>query len=153
MKSRVYLGTVLALICLFGTGCGVLFSGTSEDVQVTSSPPGASVYINGHEMGRTPTVLNLESGRSHYIKVAKRGYHDQSVHLGYSIGAGWVVLDLLGGFVPLVIDAATGGWNQLDRTTVNVTLSEDGDSVEGSEALLVTPPEERAEQIAAVFGL
>jgi hypothetical protein len=30
------------------------------------------------------------------------------------IGVGWVVLDLFGGVIPLVVDLATGNWQSVD---------------------------------------
>jgi len=32
------------------------------------------------------------------------------------------VLDILGGLIPIVIDAATGDWNKLDQDSVNAAL-------------------------------
>ena len=39
-----------------------------------------------------------------------------------TVGASWVILDVLGGLVPIIIDAATGKWNSLDRETCNINL-------------------------------
>ena len=32
-----------------------------------------------------------------------------------SVGVGWVVLDVLAGFVPLVVDLATDNWRRVDE--------------------------------------
>jgi hypothetical protein len=48
----------------------------------------------------------------------------KSQTINHSVGAGWIILDVLGGFVPLIIDAATGSWNQLDNTTVRCSLEQ-----------------------------
>ncbi len=42
----------------------------------------------------------------------KEGYKEASCTLMRSTGAGWVILDILGGLIPVAIDAATGSWNQ-----------------------------------------
>jgi glycerol-3-phosphate acyltransferase PlsY len=38
------------------------------------------------------------------------------------VGAGWVVLDVLGGLIPVIVDAATGDWKKLDQDAVNAVL-------------------------------
>jgi len=38
------------------------------------------------------------------------------------VGAGWVILDILGGLIPVIVDAATGDWHYLDQTNVNAAL-------------------------------
>lgn len=46
--------------------------------------------------------------------------------MSHSVDALWVVLDLVGGafilWVPLIIDAATGGWYKLDNKTLYFQL-------------------------------
>jgi hypothetical protein len=42
--------------------------------------------------------------------------------VNHAIGAGWTVLDVLGGLIPLIVDAATCSWNQLENTTVRCLL-------------------------------
>lgn len=37
-------------------------------------------------------------------------------------GAGWIVLDVLAGLVPIIVDAATGAWYGLDQDNVNAVL-------------------------------
>jgi hypothetical protein len=39
-----------------------------------------------------------------------------------SVGAGWVIIDILGGLLPVIIDAATGDWYSLDQDHVNAAL-------------------------------
>jgi len=55
---------------------------------------------------------------------AARASRAKSQNINHSVGAGWIILDVLGGFVPLIIDAATGSWNQLDNTTVRCSLEQ-----------------------------
>ena len=42
-----------------------------------------------------------------------------------SVGIGWVILDILGGLVPLIVDTATGDWFMLDTEHVNVIMAKD----------------------------
>ena len=118
--------TYLALIagCLsLTTGCGAIFTGTKEQVRINSSPQGAAVKVDGVNRGQTPTEVTLNSDQSHTIQVEKEGYAASTRRITSSLGAGWLVLDILGGFWPIVIDAATGGWHTLERDIITVNLS------------------------------
>ena len=52
------------------------------------------------------------------------GYESITRVVNTKVGAGWIVLDVLGGLIPVVIDAATGNWNKLDQDAVNAVLEE-----------------------------
>ena len=38
---------------------------------------------------------------------------------------GWIILDLLGGLISIIVDAATGDWFMLNSDHVHITLQED----------------------------
>lgn len=115
--------TLILLGAFLLSGCATLFKGTTEEVQ-TNSNPSSEVYVNGSYRGDTPVRLNLKSDKEYDIKFEREGYETKTVHIGNSVGAGWVVLDVLGGLVPVVVDAATGAWYNLDQESVNATLEE-----------------------------
>ncbi len=49
--------------------------GTLGSIVVTSDPPGASVRLDGEEMGSTPTVIEkIPLGEKHEVRVEKKGY-------------------------------------------------------------------------------
>ncbi|MCZ2846084.1 MAG: hypothetical protein O2U61_06290, partial [Candidatus Bathyarchaeota archaeon] len=50
------------------------------------------------------------------------GYKPKSVQINNKVGAGWVVLDIVLGLVPVVIDAATGAWYSLDQKNIDAVL-------------------------------
>ncbi|MCX7788735.1 MAG: PEGA domain-containing protein [Spirochaetes bacterium] len=111
---------VLALVSF--TGCATLFKGTSQKVGYSSEPMGAKVYVNGQLMGTTPFEMEMKANRTYTIEFRKEGYENKTVVLNNSIGAGWIILDMLGGFIPVIIDAATGAWYSLDQDHVNAAL-------------------------------
>lgn len=102
--------------------CATVFKGTSEDVYFNSDPTGTQVYINGQYMGRTPVNLKLESKKSYNIEFKKEGYITKSYTITNHVGAGWVILDVIFGLVPVIVDAATGAWFKLDQDNVNLVL-------------------------------
>jgi hypothetical protein len=45
--------------------------------------------------------------------------------LSNSLGAGYVIFDILGGLVPVIIDAATGSWYVLDQDNIYMSLEKE----------------------------
>ncbi|MCX2837805.1 PEGA domain-containing protein [Salinimicrobium sp. MT39] len=104
------------------TSCATLFGKKSHPLALSSEPDGAEVYVNGFKMGVTPVELNLKADKSYTIEFRKNGFDSVTRVVNTKVGAGWVVLDVLGGVIPVVIDAATGNWNKLDQDAVNAAL-------------------------------
>jgi hypothetical protein len=111
---------VLGLIFLF-SGCATLFKGTSEEVSFGSNPLGAEIYIDGKLMGKTPAAFQLITKKTYVIEF-KMGDKKKTINLNNSVGAGWIILDVLGGLVPVVVDAITGAWYSFDMKSVSVDL-------------------------------
>ena len=103
------------------------FKGNHSKVGFTSDPRGAKVYVNGAYMGDTPLRLKLESRHDYTIEFVKDGYKTKAFHLTNHIGAGWVVLDVILGLVPVLVDAVTGSWHDLDQKHVNAVLERQRD--------------------------
>ena len=115
---------VCMILCIgfMASSCALMFKGTSEEVAFQSSPDRAQVYVEGELMGETPLAVKLESKKSYTIVFKAEGYKDRSYHIKNKIGAGWIILDILGGLVPVIIDAATGAWYSLDQKNINAVL-------------------------------
>jgi hypothetical protein len=121
IKSFLILSlTLISFIVL--SGCATLFKGSTEPVNFSSDPSGAKVYVNGSLLGTTPFSLELKSKQNYTIEFRKEGYETKTVLLNNSVGAGWVILDILGGLIPIIIDAATGNWYTLDQENINAYL-------------------------------
>ena len=113
---------LLAACVLVATGCATVFKGSNEKVSFSTEPENASVYVNGMYSGKGAFQQNLASNGTYAVECRRPGFEARSQTINHSVGAGWIILDVLGGFVPLIIDAATGSWNQLDNTTVRCSL-------------------------------
>lgn len=87
-----------------------------------SDPVGAEVYVDGARMGRTPVTLDLGNHRGYVVTFRAEGYDEVACVLSATTGTIWVVLDVLSGLVPVIVDAATGAWKSLDRSACNVVL-------------------------------
>ena len=120
--------TIIALICLLSfliwssLGCASIFKGTSTNIDLSSDPSSAKVYVNGNLMGTTPVKLKLESKRVYQIEFKKEGFETKTFTITNHVGVGWIILDILGGLIPIIVDAATGAWYGLDQSHVNAVL-------------------------------
>jgi hypothetical protein len=64
----------------------------------------------------------LSHRREHVVTFRKAGYKETSCNIGRSVGAVWIVLDVVFGLVPVIIDAATGSWYGSKTKLCSVTL-------------------------------
>lgn len=113
---RVRQFALLPSLCLVAVllGCATLLAG-KDPVQIptATTPAGAEVYLDGNRLGTTPDTVHVERKKSHTLVFKKAGYKDASCVLEKSTGAGWVILDIISGVVPIVIDAVTGDWSKV----------------------------------------
>ena len=112
---------MIALLLIY-SGCATIFSGGKEDISLSSEPSGAKVLINGQNEGVTPITLAFKKGKEYTIEFVKEGYNSKTLRLTYSIGAGWLILDILSGLLGVIIDAATGNWNGFDLNSYRAVL-------------------------------
>ena len=124
MKRLFQAVSVLVVLGVFWSlsGCATILAGKQANVSFSADPEGAQVYVNGSLMGKTPVQLKLENNKDYVIEFREAGYQTKTVFLNKGIGAGWIILDVLFGLVPVIVDAATGDWNFLTTDNVKVAL-------------------------------
>ncbi|MBS1513827.1 MAG: PEGA domain-containing protein [Bacteroidetes bacterium] len=104
------------------SGCATIFSGSSSEIDLSSEPQGAKVLVNGSNEGTTPLKLKLQKGKEYVIEFVKDGFKNKSLRMSYGLGAGWLILDILCGLVGIIVDAASGNWNEFDLSTYKANL-------------------------------
>ncbi len=122
MRRKFIFLALVALLSVSFLGCATLFKAKTRTVDFDSDPKGADIYINGNRMGTTPMPLNLSNLKALTVTFKKEGYEDKTYIINTKAGGGWVVLDCLGGFIPVIIDAVTENWYNLDTDAVKVML-------------------------------
>jgi PEGA domain len=122
MKKLLMFVALIALIASISS-CALIFKGDSQGVFINSNPQGAQILVDGIILGTTPAKISLRTNRSYNITIRLAGRKDQNIVLNNHVGTLWIVLDILGGLFPLVIDAATGAWYEFDTTQLNVDLT------------------------------
>ena len=94
MKRRLALACLIATLC--STGC------VRRSLTVTSNPPGALVYLNGTEVGRTPLTRDFTWYGTYDVTLRKEGYETLKTE-GKVIAPWWqwVPFDLFAELLPL----------------------------------------------------
>jgi hypothetical protein len=110
------------IVLLAASSCATLFKGTTEDVMFSSNPDPAEVWVNGAKLGLTPCTLNLETKKTYSVEFRKEGFATEIRTITNHVGAGWIILDVLGGLVPVIVDAATGAWYSFNQKNVDAVL-------------------------------
>lgn len=123
--KRPFLNKIfLILFVTTFVGCATLFAPKTRPVVLNSNPIGSDVYVNGYKMGSTPLKLELKADKNYTIEFRKKGYENVRRVINTKIASGYIVLDILGGIIPIIIDSRTGAWNKLDQETVDAILVE-----------------------------
>ena len=124
--ERLWFALASSLLALSIVSCATVFKGSTEEVYFNSEPEGALLLVDGSQRGKTPLVLELRSNKTHAVIFKMPGYKPESVTITKSIGGGYLALDVLFGFFPIIVDAATGNWYMLDQDHVHVVLTKEG---------------------------
>ena len=117
--ARAFLSVAAVTLVL---GCATMFANKYPEVSVRSDPVGAGVYINGELAGSTPMKLHLAANKFYTIGFYKEGFEPKTFRLNNHSGGLWIVLDVLSGFWPVIVDLATGAHYELDTTDVSASL-------------------------------
>ncbi|MDD4310827.1 MAG: hypothetical protein PHO32_10630 [Candidatus Cloacimonetes bacterium] len=126
MRTLRIVITVLLLFVL--TSCATLFTGTSENINMTSTPSDATVVVKetgGNEVGRgvTPTMFRLRKNSCYVVEISLEGYKTSKVYINNNDMNGVFFLDFIcGGVLGMAIDYLTGSMWDLKPDSINVTL-------------------------------
>ncbi len=113
---------VTALFIGAMSGCSTIINGTTQDVSVSSDPPGARVTADGNSVGVTPVVLDLKRKDNHIITVSMEGFHTEQIAVTKVLSGAVAGNILAGGLIGWGVDAASGAQYKLKPDTIAVQL-------------------------------
>ncbi len=119
IKITTYLTVVLCAFSL--TSCGALFKGSTQTVSIKSFQQGSTIEVDGQTY-TTPALIELPRNKNYVVTISKEGYETQQVRINRTVSGGIVILDILGGVLPVVVDAVMGTWYNLSPKEINVNL-------------------------------
>jgi hypothetical protein len=103
-------------------GCATIVNGKTQEIAISSVPPGATVLIDGSQTVITPTTVALRRNKDYVFTIMKDGYQTQIVPVT-GVLSGWLVGNIVfGGLIGGGVDAATGAAFTLTPETVTVAL-------------------------------
>lgn len=118
--SSAVLAVMLAASTL--SGCATVFKTKTTAVQVTSTIPGAEVFVNDQQVGVTPTTVQLTAKTDAVISV-HRADKQQTCKMESHAATGWVVADIfLTSGIGLIVDWATHAWNDVKPNNCHVDV-------------------------------
>jgi hypothetical protein len=124
MKYFINLFIVLIVAVLLNS-CATIINGTSQQVNITSTPIEAKVIIDGEELGKTPFIADLKRKDNHIVKIELDGYKTEVITLNGKT-SGWFFGNcLFGGVIGMAVDAITGGMYKLQPEEIKRTLNVD----------------------------
>lgn len=104
------------------TGCATILHGSKQQIGISSTPTGASISVNGQNMGITPMVVKLLRKDTQAIKVEMEGYNPYEIVLTRKVD-GWIAGNIIfGGLIGLIVDAADGAMYKLSPEQVRAEL-------------------------------
>jgi hypothetical protein len=123
MKKRIAQFFVVVLFVRLSIGCATIIHGSSQDINISSAPDQADVWIDGARMGTTPTKVTLKRKNDYLVTVKKEGYKEATVKIEGATSA-WIIGNVIfGGIIGCGIDFITGGAYDLkpERVDFNMT--------------------------------
>lgn len=116
---------------LLAAGCGSIVGGTSQEIQISSTPPGAdcAIYREGLIIGRvnpTPGTATIQKSKKDLVITCTKVQCEPAQTSCTSGVEPWsignILFGLIGGPIGLIIDHSTGAVNKYE-SPVNVTLA------------------------------
>lgn len=140
MIKLIKLSLIVVTFTLLTTGCATIVNGSSQDITINTTPPGANVKIintdDNTEVGKfvTPCVVELDRSAgffqkgSYILEIEKPGFGKKTVNVRGQVD-GWYLVGnfFFGSFLGwLIIDPASGAMWQLKPDKLNIVLTADG---------------------------
>jgi hypothetical protein len=117
--------SIFGLHLFLASGCATILHGSSQDIAIASTPPGASAKLSNGQTFTTPLVVNLKRNESYVVTFEKAGYQTTTASINNSWenwpstvfgNHFWLLLGFLVGFL-------VGGAYELEPKNVNVPLT------------------------------
>lgn len=138
---------VIAIAVLMLSGCATVMDSGPDQVRVDSDPEGATIYMDGVNLGQTPTTVSLNRERSGMMRFEKEGYEELTIQVNKSFN-GWIIGNICFGGAGTIaggaIDVINNNHQKFEDQPVNVTLT----PIEREEASETEARERESESVS-----
>jgi hypothetical protein len=114
----------LAAIFAMGlTGCASIIDGGDQSLSFSSNPEGATVYLNGTAIGKTPVTISAKrQSSSQHLRFTKEGYKDADVQAASTMNPWFLGNIITGGVLGSTTDGLSGAAFEYEQSSYMVTL-------------------------------
>jgi hypothetical protein len=123
MKQQFSKILVVFICARLAIGCASIIHGTTQDINISSAPDQAEIWIDGAKMGSTPTKITLKRKDNYLVTIKKEGYKEATMKIEGTASA-WLIGNIIfGGIIGCGIDLITGGAYDLKPEYVDINLT------------------------------
>ncbi|NIP57471.1 MAG: hypothetical protein GWM92_04635 [Gemmatimonadetes bacterium] len=138
MKRLLRSCVLVPLIAAPLVGCGLIFGGTTQAVQVESTPSGAQIRTQpATRTYTTPASIELKRKNVYTLIATREGYSSAEYELDRNIRGKALAFDIITGLLWIAVDAATGAWYELEPREVSMTLQRMDETVRGPDQIRI----------------
>lgn len=119
---KIIIRTFLLSSFLFLLSCATIISGSRQNVEITSEPSSAKVYINEIEIGQTPVQKSLKRNQEYQLILKLDGYKTYETKLEKKFNAWYIGNIAFGGLIGIIIDPITGAMHKLKPEEIDGNL-------------------------------
>jgi hypothetical protein len=96
-------------LLIVSSGCATIMTGGgSQTIHINSEPPGARVFIDGHDSGTSPIAASVDRRQPHFVRIELAGYSPYEMKMGPGLN-GWIFGNILfGGVIGIIVDCVDG---------------------------------------------
>lgn len=109
---------------IFFWGCGTIFNGTNQSVNIVSNPLDAKIFVDGSEVGSTPMKVQLSRKENHIIKLELENYEPKIITVNRETSNWFIGNCIFGGLIGMAIDAISGGMYRLEPEEINADFDD-----------------------------
>jgi hypothetical protein len=92
-SKKIFLFTLVSAIAILVTSCATIVRGSSETIEITTSPSGAMIKLSSGQSARSPSTFEVPRKGTIFVTITKDGYETVETKLissieGASLGLG-----------------------------------------------------------------
>jgi hypothetical protein len=127
-RIKLLLGTIVLGI-LFSS-CATVFGGKKNTIKINGNIPQSEVYLDGEYLGKTPLKMRIPKHQlqeGSVIEIRNHDYQSYFYEVNRRPHVGYVLLDVVTGAIPLIVDVATGNIYRPNTRNIEFELKKDSE--------------------------
>lgn len=107
------------------SSCASIFGGKKNTIRIHGGPTESKVFLDGEFLGVTPLKMRVSKYKlqeGSILEIRKDGYESLFYEVNRRPHVGYVVLNILSGSIPLIIDVANGNIYRPNTRNIEIDL-------------------------------